>query len=138
MTSGLKKLEKMLFSLIEDYSVSSGSIINQILLTGMIDLQNKRKETLLMYSIYHNRPDIAYNLILNGSDVNIKDKNNNTALHYAVASDINEDELIALIDILIKKGADINRKNKHNKTPVMIAKELNRFKVLEILLEAEE
>ncbi len=53
-----------------------------------------------------------------GADVNAKDKDGNTSLHYAVKGG-----KIEAVKILISAGADVNIKGQRNKTPLDLAKE---------------
>ena len=48
-------------------------------------------------------------------DINLKDKNDNTALHHACTIKFNS--YLEVIDLLIKNGADKNLKNKSNQRP---------------------
>ncbi len=131
-------VEERIFALIEDTSISCGSIVSMILLLKNINATGKNKETFLMKSIYCGRADIAYNLIKNGADVTLADKYKNTALHYAISSELSDEEKINLITELIAHDADINIKNRYGKTPLMLAEAHNQFKIIELLLEAVE
>lgn len=52
--------------------------------------------------------DVAKFLLLNGSHVNKKDRNGNSAIHYC--------EEIETLELLIENGADIMATNGENKT----------------------
>jgi ankyrin repeat protein len=51
-----------------------------------------------------------------GADVNARDKNDGTPLHYAVARGH-----LSVVEFLIEKGADLNARNRYGKTPLNIS-----------------
>ncbi len=127
-------VEERIMALISDHYVSSGSIVNQILLMNKLNGCNNKKETFLMHSIYCRRTDIAYNLIKNGADVTLPDKKKNTALHYAISAELENEEKISLITALIRHGADIHAKNRYGKSPLMLAQRLTDPEIYELMM----
>ena len=55
-------------------------------------------------------------LIFEGADVNAKDKDNMTPIHYAARS-----ENVEVVKYLISKGLDVNAKNDYDSTPLHLA-----------------
>ena len=52
-------------------------------------------------------------------DVNIKNNDGNTPLHYLVRlSNTNDHQLLTVIQSMIEKGADVNCANKYGETPL--------------------
>lgn len=88
------------------------------------------KKTILHICIEQKNDEIAKD-ILNTKDVsvNICDKNNETALHLAIKYGSYK-----LILDLINKGANLNIENCSGKTPLILALELNRKDVAELLI----
>ena len=68
-------------------------------------------------------------LLDSGADVNAKDENDMTALHWA-ASGGNEE----LVELLISKGADVNAKEEVGWTPLHYAAAMNHKAIAELLL----
>jgi ankyrin repeat protein len=64
-------------------------------------------------------------------DVNAKDKEGNTPLHYAAGSISKE-----FVKLLIDGGADVNARNKFNRTPLHIAAVENRVEIAQLLIES--
>ena len=64
-----------------------------------------------------------------GTDVNAKDDNGWTPLHFAVYYGHKE-----IVELLIAKGADVNAKDKNGWTPLHLAAENGRKQVAELLI----
>lgn len=88
------------------------NIVEWILQKNKIDVdsQNKREYTALMYASNYGRTAIVKMLIEARANINLKDKDGNTALHLAVNVDI--------ATILIEAGVNINVQNNSKKTTV--------------------
>jgi len=77
--------------------------------------------------------DIARTLVMLTSyrgDINAKDREGNTPLHYAAGSISKE-----FAKLLIDEGADVNAKNKFDRTPLHIAAAENREENVQLLIE---
>lgn len=72
---------------------------------------------------YNRKPEVIALLLDQGIDINPRDKNSNTPLHWAAAD--NKPEVVAL---LLNKGADINARNKSGNTPLNDAKRNKQLK----------
>ncbi|KAJ5071726.1 ada2a-containing complex component 3 isoform d [Anaeramoeba ignava] len=104
--------------------------------------KKKQKETLLQIACRNqnkNSFEIIKFFIENGSDVNVKNKKNQTALHIVCQSQ-KKPKVIELIKLLISKGADINAKNDLNQTPLHLACQFqnnkeNSFRIIKYLVK---
>ncbi|KAJ3085408.1 hypothetical protein HDU96_005443, partial [Phlyctochytrium bullatum] len=68
---------------------------------------------------------------MNGANVNAKDKEGNSPLHFAVESD-----RLDILQVLLAKGADVDARNHERRTPLHVAAELGRRETAFLLLEA--
>ena len=96
-------------------------------------LHKKYKDTLLSHSITKGASKIAIWMLDRGIDPNDKSKQlplNNTVSR----SDIYGDEILPVIERLLKNGADVNAKGLWGKTPLHQAKMAN-YKIIKLLLE---
>lgn len=73
--------------------------------------------------------DAVKALILNGTDINSKDKQGWTALHWAVEKNNPE-----LVDLLIQNGADIYHKDMFKKSPLFYALKRSRKEILDHII----
>jgi len=69
-------------------------------------------------------------LIGSGADVNAKDNEGITTLHWAVVSGQKE-----IVKILLEKGADVNAKTNNGKTPLGLAIQKNNKEIIDLLKE---
>jgi len=107
-------------------------IVNQLLMTGAkINAQNKDGKTPIYFAIKNKSINII-ELLIKKVDINIKDKNNETILHYiCVLKDIN---LLPLIYMALKAGAKINERNKNGISPIILIIRSNNILVLKFLI----
>ncbi len=91
---------------------------------------NENGATTLMIFSAQNRTDLIPTILACGVDPNAGDKDGDTALTYAVASDSDQ-----VFDMLVKAGARINAKNKKGVTPLMIAAALGKEEAARALLK---
>lgn len=91
---------------------------------------NNGNTVLLLHTDRHCNKDVVKELIRAGADVNAKNKNGDTALHFAL---VNGNTDVARF--LIKKGADYNTANNKGKTPIEIAVENGYETVLELMTD---
>ena len=91
-------------------------VINYLLNNTDIDInaQDDSGQTALMYAIELSPISLIKNLINHGSDLNIKDNDNNTAL-FMIPSRF-RDDLVELCNLMLNKGANVNYINKKHKT----------------------
>jgi hypothetical protein len=76
-----------------------------------------KEGTPLHYAAWEGHKEIAELLIVEGADVNVKDKNSATPLHLAAEYDHKE-----IAELLIANGADVNAKRSDGSTPLDWAK----------------
>ena len=70
----------------------------------------------------------------NKADPNIKDNENNTALHHVVNSKYgNPDKKLMIAGLLVKSGANIHSRNQKGMTAIEIAKKNNLEKIASLL-----
>ena len=81
------------------------------------------EDTALMYAYKNNKYDIAYLLLKEGADVNIRGKDNYTILMECIKKYIksNGNDDLDMMNKVIESGADVNAVNNYGKTPFMIA-----------------
>lgn len=121
------------------------------------------KQNLLQEAIAYNQPDIANDLIRKGIDLNHKDGNGATALHYCAEyqdistasvllqhkTDINAEDKLGnqplwyavfyarekyeLVELLMGNGANSEHKNRANRSPLDFAKQIEDAKLVKIL-----
>ena len=72
-----------------------------------------KEGTPLHYAAWEGHKEIAELLIVEGADVNVKDKNSATPLHLAAEYDHKE-----IAELLIANGADVNAKRSDGSTPL--------------------
>jgi ankyrin repeat protein len=78
---------------------------------------------------------MAEYLIANGADVNAKNKNGKTPLHWAAVHDLGDEaDYTGVAECLIEHGADVNAKDEVGRTPLHISKEFGKKDVSELLM----
>ncbi|XP_012144276.1 uncharacterized protein LOC100882592 isoform X1 [Megachile rotundata] len=73
---------------------------------------------------------IVRNLLKNGADVNDKDSEGRTPLHYAVSN-----EHLDVVNILLENGADVTQVTNKGNTPLHTAASKNNKEIIEVLLQ---
>lgn len=112
-------------------SVLKEKILNRIVASGVdINWQNSDGESFLHLCAKKNLILSMQWLIKNNIDKNLKTKNKETALFYAVNADNKE-----ATRFLIDEGFDTNCVNKYSRTPLQEAVILNSKNVIELLLK---
>lgn len=79
--------------------------------------------------IHWNLPSVAIWLLENGADPNLMDAAGNTALHEAAKKGINP----KVVTVLLEKGARLDAKNDAGKSPLDVAREHGKTKVVDLL-----
>lgn len=88
----------------------------------VINEQNKYGFSLLHEAISGRKWDIAEFLIKEGIDINLTDKEGDTALHYLCDDNSDDDEqVLKLIHMLLDRGASVNVQDKYGHTPLINA-----------------
>lgn len=80
-------------------------------------------KTILMESVLLSNLEAVKAIILSGFNINDKDHNGNTALHYALNKDFYTETDKEIIKFLISSGADVLAKNANGNTPEDVIKE---------------
>lgn len=102
----------------------------EYLVTKEEKLMNSRNilgETPVLMAILRCQHDLAEKLLAAGADINIPNRNENTALHFAVANP-------EIVHLLIKHGANVDARNCVGETPLHIAVRLGHFETVCMLL----
>ena len=86
-----------------------------------------------MMAIRFEHTEIVKMLFEKGADVNAKENDGNTALHWASVLEYAE-----IVKMLLAMGADVNVKNNKGNTALTQAIFFGHTKIVEILEEAEE
>ena len=74
--------------------------------------------------------EVLKEMLLLGSDPNIKDSNGWTALHYACHNGV-----IESVKILVEHNADINSFSNNKRTPLHLAAKMNRVDIVNYLID---
>jgi ankyrin repeat protein len=77
-----------------------------------------KNETPLHSMASSNLEDLAKLLLSNGADVNAKNSEGSTPLHYAVTIACLRKRGTGMVELLLAKGADVNTKDNEGKTPL--------------------
>jgi cytohesin len=79
---------------------------------------------------YHGHNEIAELLIVEGAEVNAKNRDGFTPLHYAAGKGLKE-----VVELLIAKGADVNAKGRGlEKSPLLLAAYDGHKEIVELLI----
>ena len=73
------------------------------------------KTTAFLAACWNGHHDIVKLLIQHNADIHVKDKRNQTALHYICGNDYNQNN-IRILPILIEEGIDLETKNIHGES----------------------
>jgi len=86
-----------------------------------VDVRDKYGQTPLHFAAKETRADLVRLLISKGADALIEGSTGNTPLFEASSArwDANDDDLIAIIDLLLAAGSDINYMNRNGATLLM-------------------
>jgi ankyrin repeat protein len=79
---------------------------------------------------FRGRLEIFRYLTQKGADINIRDTNNNTAIHFASASDS-----LAIINSLLDKGMSVNLTDTDEFTPLHISAQFGHLEATKLLFE---
>lgn len=103
-----------------------------------VNVRNSSQATPLITAIKSASSFTFVNMLLNASaDVNAKNKDGWTALHFTVASqDLHQQDQSDIAKALIKAGANIEAKTESGDTPLMLAAKNDKLDNVRILLDA--
>ncbi|BFZ03468.1 hypothetical protein BsWGS_06507 [Bradybaena similaris] len=101
---------------------------------NVINIQNNEGLTPLIVSVKKGNVVIMKKLIENGADVNIKDNNENAALHHLlIVCPYDKEEILTF---LLKAGSQVNCQNKDGLSPLMLAAKKSNSSLMSKLLDA--
>lgn len=106
------RIEKILFKI----EKGENEIVKAQLSEIGIDTCDGFRRTALIWAAFSNNTDLLKWLISNGANVNHKDKNGYTALHFT-----GQERNFESAKILIENGADIELSDNHGNTPIVTA-----------------
>ncbi|XP_032076727.1 LOW QUALITY PROTEIN: ankyrin repeat domain-containing protein 26-like [Thamnophis elegans] len=95
-----------------------------------LDSCDEEKRSPLMEAVECQQEFCAIYLLEHGADPNLKDIDNNTALHFAASN-----SSVSLAKYLLEKKADIEAQNKDGCTPLIVAVAENNREMVEFLLQ---
>lgn len=90
---------------------------------------------LLLYVVEKGDYDLVSLLIKNGANVNIHDRNDKTALHYAVSSYGDIQNVNKMVMLLVESGANIDIQDSDGKTALHYAAASNKDEIVRLLLK---
>ncbi len=85
------------------------------------------KDEMLRRAGTYGSPKIAFHLIRTGANVNNKDKDGNTPLHYAIE--------VKVARVLIKEGANVNSRNDLGRTPLCHVLGIGNVNLAKLLIQ---
>jgi len=110
------------------YSLEKFTSEEDLLLLGLAGVTDIYGRTALMWTP---NIEISRMLIDSGVDVNVKDKNGNTALIWNIVSGG-----IDIIRLLIDSGAEVNMQDKVGRTPLMWAVREKEYDIVKLLIDS--
>ena len=94
-----------------------------------------RGQTPLMLAALRGAFDTVLILLKAGAKLNLKDKEGQTALMFAIQS--SRPEKLENVRLLLKSGAKVNIKDNEDLTPLELAKKLGENEIVKLLAEAQ-
>ena len=131
-----------LMSSADNDSNSCIDIIKFLLKSGAdLELKDDNGSTALIYAVKANNIPAVDTLIDAGADINTQDNNGLTLLMTAILWSFNDDEVVSLIDFLLRKGADPSIRGKKGETALSILLDreyvyTKNFEALRLLLQS--
>jgi len=116
------------------YAINSGNVeMFDMLSKDFEKLDQEDRDSILVKTVTNaSDPDFIQHVLDYGFDLNYKDEQENTLLHYAAVS-----SYPSTVKFFLKKGLNIEAKNKSDATPlVLAAKETDNVDVLKALIDA--
>jgi len=91
-----------------------------------IDMEDKNNMTPLHSAVISRNIEVLTFLISTGANVNAKNINGWTPLHYAAGA---RGDNVEIVEFLVSKGADVNVKNNDGETPLDVARKCKNAKI---------
>jgi V8-like Glu-specific endopeptidase len=120
-----------------DQAAESGNIatLKQILsYNTWVDFYGKDGQSPLIKATLAGKNDSIITLLAHGADVNLSDRNGDTALHHLARNLSLETQ--DMLETLLTAKADLEARNLEGKTPLMLAQELGNEFVIKTITEA--
>ena len=104
---------------------------------------NFKSITALSFAFFYEQYDVVKLLIKNDINLDVFDPINNTYFissvvikYYIISRDIGKNDILSILNLMIKKGADVNLINKDGDTALILAAKYTINKLIYILIDA--
>jgi len=127
-----KNINKTVNNVVQDIRNKNYSIkFVEFIIKNTIEPVRDNECSPLIWSIMYGYTETAELLIRNGTDLNVKDKEGNTALMWAIKNGFTE-----IAKLLIEKGTNLNLQGFNNNTALIYAVKNNNTEIAKLLIQS--